>query len=264
MEEPSSTLRKKLAGTQMDRNELTQLWMEYPSNRSNEALRNRLVEVYLPLVKDHAERVWTRLPESVELDDLVSAGTFGLIDAVESFDPERGVKFELYCVPRIRGAMMDHLHSLDWVPVRVRKWTRRLAKAADRLQLRLGRKPNDGELAEEMGLSLYELQRRQREWLTVKLLRLDERRHASRQCSRARPTGPLEDPAAELCAPCRQQDSFLPHFARSLNRTERLVVILFCFEELTLKEIGQTLDLPETGVAEMIRSLQQRLRHDDA
>ncbi len=199
-------IAKEPHGTQMDHDKLAQLWVEWPSNASNEALRNRLVEVYLPLVKDHAERVWTRLPESVELDDLVSAGTFGLIDAVESFDPERGVKFEHFCVPRIRGAMS----------------------------------------------------------MTVKLLRLDERRHASRQCSRARPTGPLEDPTAELCDPCLQQGSFLPHFAKSLNRTERLVVILLCFEGLTLKEIGQTLDLPETGVEQIIRSLQQRLRHDEA
>ena len=83
-------------------------------------LRNRLVETYLPLVKYNGERIWARLPEGVELDDLISAGVFGLMDAIEAFDMSRGVKFETYCVPRIRGAMLDELRTMDWVPRLVR------------------------------------------------------------------------------------------------------------------------------------------------
>src|SRR5260370_17465523 len=91
------------------------LWHSYHADRTVEA-RNQLVERYLPLVKYNAERIWSRLPEGVELDDLISAGVFGLMDAIEAFDLERGVKFETYCVPRIRGAMLDELRTMDWVP----------------------------------------------------------------------------------------------------------------------------------------------------
>ena len=88
--------------------------------QTNKPLRNRLIEQYLPLVKYNGERIWSRLPDGVELDDLISAGVFGLMDAINAFDLTRGVKFETYCVPRIRGAMLDELRTMDWVPRLVR------------------------------------------------------------------------------------------------------------------------------------------------
>jgi RNA polymerase sigma factor for flagellar operon FliA len=91
--------------------EMLELWKQFKADQSNEDLRNRLIEVYLPLVKYNGERIWSRLPDGVELDDLVSAGTFGLMDAIDAFDMSRGVKFETYCVPRIRGAMLDELRT---------------------------------------------------------------------------------------------------------------------------------------------------------
>ena len=94
--------------------------------RTNQDLRNRLVEQYLPLVKYNGERIWSRLPEGVDLDDLISAGVFGLMDAINAFDMSRGVKFETYCVPRIRGAMLDELRTMDWVPRLVRSKASRL------------------------------------------------------------------------------------------------------------------------------------------
>ena len=98
--------------TDMD---VQQVWQAYRET-GNVEYRNRLVERYLPLVKYNAERIWARLPDGVELDDLISAGTFGLMDAIDAFDLGRGVKFETYCVPRIRGAMLDELRTMDWVP----------------------------------------------------------------------------------------------------------------------------------------------------
>ncbi len=95
------------------------VWLEY-RERPTVELRNRLVERYLSLVKYNAERIWARLPDGVELDDLISAGVFGLMDAIDAFDLTRGVKFETYCVPRIRGAMLDELRTMDWVPRLVR------------------------------------------------------------------------------------------------------------------------------------------------
>src|SRR5205823_3478039 len=95
--------------------DIQQVWHEYRETGNIEC-RNRLVERFLPLVKYNAERIWARLPDGVELDDLISAGTFGLMDAIDAFDLTRGVKFETYCVPRIRGAMLDELRTMDWVP----------------------------------------------------------------------------------------------------------------------------------------------------
>ncbi len=95
---------------------VSELWLNFKNDPSNQDLRNRLVEMYLPLVKYNGERIWSRLPEGVELDDLISAGVFGLMDAIDAFDLTRGVKFETYCVPRIRGAMLDELRTMDWVP----------------------------------------------------------------------------------------------------------------------------------------------------
>ena len=98
--------------------------------QTNKQLRNRLVEQYLPLVKYNGERIWSRLPDGVELDDLISAGVFGLMDAINAFDMTRGVKFETYCVPRIRGAMLDELRTMDWVPRLVRSKASKLNEGA--------------------------------------------------------------------------------------------------------------------------------------
>ena len=112
---------------------LRKTWSNFGSSSRrtcpNQELRNRLVEIYLPLVKYNGERIWARLPEGVELDDLISAGVFGLMDAIDAFDLSRGVKFETYCVPRIRGAMLDELRTMDWVPRLVRSKASKLNEA---------------------------------------------------------------------------------------------------------------------------------------
>src|ERR1700757_5455479 len=100
--------------------EIDEVWKLYKADPTNKEYRNHLVERYLPLVKYNAERIWARLPDGVELDDLISAGVFGLMDAIDAFDLTRGVKFETYRVPRIRGAMLDELRTMDWVPRLVR------------------------------------------------------------------------------------------------------------------------------------------------
>ncbi|MEK6247766.1 MAG: sigma-70 family RNA polymerase sigma factor, partial [Planctomycetales bacterium] len=139
--------------------EIAQMWIEFKADMSQLELRNRLVENYLPLVKYNGERIWSRLPEGVELDDLISAGIFGLLDAINAFDLERGIKFETYCVPRIRGAMLDELRSMDWVPRLVRSKASKLNEAIKTLETRLGRQPSETELSEHMGLSCKELEK---------------------------------------------------------------------------------------------------------
>ena len=139
--------------------EIAEVWIQFKLDTTNKPLRNRLVEQYLPLVKYTGERIWARLPDGVELDDLISAGVFGLMDAINAFDLSRGVKFETYCVPRIRGAMLDELRTMDWVPRLVRSKASKLNEAIKQLEARLGRAPNENELAEQMGLSTQELEK---------------------------------------------------------------------------------------------------------
>ena len=105
------TLKEECMGTAVATEDVQQLWMDFKNTPDNQELRNRLIETYLPLVKYHGQRIWSRLPEGVELDDLVSAGVFGLMDAIDAFDLSRGVKFETYCVPRVCGAILDELRD---------------------------------------------------------------------------------------------------------------------------------------------------------
>src|SRR5882757_9683768 len=131
--------------------DIAQVWRDYKESPSIE-LRNRLVEKYLPLVKYNAERIWQRLPDGVDLDDLISAGIFGLMDAIEAFDLERGVKFETYCVPRIRGAMLDELRTMDWVPRLVRRKATKMEEARKSLEASLGRPPRPDEMSAKLGV----------------------------------------------------------------------------------------------------------------
>src|SRR2546421_10541830 len=137
--------------------EIDEIWKRYKADPDNQELRNLLVEQYLPLVKYNGERIWARLPDGVELDDLVSAGVFGLMDAIEAFDLTRGVKFETYCVPRIRGAMLDELRTMDWVPRLVRSKASGMDEARKSLEAALGRPPRPEELAGRLGIPIEQL-----------------------------------------------------------------------------------------------------------
>ena len=154
--------------------EMDIIWRDFKANPTEEG-RNRLVEIFLPLVKYNGERIWARLPEGVELDDLISAGIFGLMDAIAAFDLERGVKFETYCVPRIRGAMLDELRTMDWVPRLVRSKASKLNEAIRSLETRLGREPNENELAEHMGLSVQEIEKMISDANAVNLISLNKK-----------------------------------------------------------------------------------------
>ena len=134
--------------------EILPVWQAFKSAPERDDLRNQLLEHYLPVVKVHAERLWYRLPDGVELDDLFSAGCFGMINAICSFDLSRGIKFEAYCVTRVRGSMLDELRHMDWVPRMVRTQATRLYNATNELEAKLGRHPTEEELAEHMGLEM--------------------------------------------------------------------------------------------------------------
>jgi RNA polymerase sigma factor for flagellar operon FliA len=240
--------------------DVEQLWVEFKRDMSNQELRNRLVEMYLPLVKYNGERIWARLPEGVELDDLISAGVFGLMDAIDAFDLSRGVKFETYCVPRIRGAMLDELRTMDWVPRLVRSKASRLNEAMKSLEARLGRQPNESELAHEMQISVPELEKMILDANAVNLISLNKKWYETDSYKDVREIDILEDKKGEDPTRRIQKNDLMRLVTKGLNRNERLIIILYYYEEFTMKEIGATLNLSESRVSQMHSSIVQRLQ----
>jgi RNA polymerase sigma factor for flagellar operon FliA len=240
--------------------DVQQLWIEFKEDMSNQELRNRLVERYFPLVRYNGERIWSRLPDGVELDDLISAGVFGLMDAIDAFDLSRGVKFETYCVPRIRGAMLDELRTMDWVPRLVRSKASKLNEAIKNLQARLGRPPNEIELAEQMEISVAELDKMMLDANAVNLISLNKKWYETDSYKDVREIDILEDKKGEDPTKRIQKNDLMRLVTKGLNRNERLIIILYYYEELTMKEIGATLDLSESRVSQMHSSIVQRLQ----
>ena len=240
--------------------DVEQLWIEYKRDQSNQDIRNRLVEMYLPLVKYNGERIWSRLPEGVELDDLISAGVFGLMDAIDAFDLSRGVKFETYCVPRIRGAMLDELRTMDWVPRLVRSKASKLNEAVKSLEARLGRQPTELELAQQLSISVPELEKMILDANAVNLISLNPKWYETDSYKDVREIDILEDKKGEDPTKRIQKADLMRLVTKGLNRNERLIIILYYYEELTMKEIGATLDLSESRVSQMHSSIVQRLQ----
>ncbi|MCE5302717.1 MAG: FliA/WhiG family RNA polymerase sigma factor [Planctomycetaceae bacterium] len=240
--------------------DVEQLWLDFKRDPENQDLRNRLVEMYLPLVKYNGERIWARLPEGVELDDLVSAGVFGLMDAIDAFDLSRGVKFETYCVPRIRGAMLDELRTMDWVPRLVRSKASKLNEAMKTLEARLGRSPSENELAAELQISVPELEKMMLDANAVNLISLNKKWYETDSYKDVREIDILEDKKGEDPTRRIQKNDLMRLVTKGLNRNERLIIILYYYEEFTMKEIGATLNLSESRVSQMHSSIVQRLQ----
>src|SRR3569623_1795758 len=240
--------------------DVAQLWDAFKADLNNQDLRNRLVEIYLPLVKYNGERIWSRLPEGVELDDLISAGVFGLMDAIDAFDLTRGVKFETYCVPRIRGAMLDELRTMDWVRRLVRSKASKLNEAPKQLEAKLGRHPTEAELSEHMQLPVEELEKMMTEASAVNLISLNKKWYETDSYKDVREIDILEDKKGEDPTRRIQKNDLMRLVTKGLNRNERLIIIQYYNEELTMKEIGATLDLSKTRVSQMHSSIVQRLQ----
>jgi RNA polymerase sigma factor for flagellar operon FliA len=239
--------------------DVQQLWRDYQAS-PNDDTRNHLVEYYLPLVKYNAERIWQRLPDGVDLDDLISAGVFGLMDAIAAFDLERGVKFETYCVPRIRGAMLDELRTMDWVPRLVRSKASKMEEARKSLEASLGRPPSAEEMAQRLGVTLDEFAKMQGDATAVTQVSLNKKWYETDSYKDVREIDILEDKKAEDPTHRLQNRDLMRLVTRGLNRNERLIIILYYYEDMTMKEIGATLDLSESRVSQMHSSIVARLQ----
>lgn len=240
--------------------DIAEVWIEFKKDQSDQLLRNRLMERYLPLVRYNAERVWAKLPEGVDLNDLMSAGVFGLMDAIEAFDLERGVKFETYCVPRIRGAMLDELRTMDWVPRLVRSKASKLEAARKAVVARTGKPPKDAELAAEMGLTIQEFEKHRNEASAINLVSLNKKWYETDSYKDVREVDVLQDAKGEDPTDGIQKLDVMKIVTKGLNRNERLIIILYYYEELTMKEIGMTLGLSESRVSQMHSSIVNRLK----
>ncbi len=231
------------------------LWGDYKTNGTIEA-RERLIIHYSPLVKFVAGRVASGLPQNVEQTDLVSYGIFGLIDAIDKFEPERGFKFETYAIARIKGAIIDELRSIDWVPRSVRAKARAVERAYSELENELLRNPNDGEVAAKLGMTEDELGAMLSQISFTGLVALDELIGGGGNGDRGG-SSTLGDTISD-----RQHDPVeafevdeMKHLLADLiNRMpdrERLVLTLYYYEALTLAEIGQVLGVTESRVCQI-------------
>ena len=239
---------------------MLELWKTFKLDQSDQSLRNRFIEIFYPLVKYNAERIWARLPDGVELDDLISSGTFGLMDAIDAYDLSRGVKFETYCVPRIRGAMLDELRTMDWVPRLVRSKASKLNEAIKTLQARLGRTPADAEVAAHMELSAAEFEKLLVDANAISLVSLNKKWCETDSSKDVREIDILQDKKGEDPTRRIQKGDLMRLVTKGLNRNERLIIILYYYEELTMKEIGLTLDLSESRVSQMHSAIVERLQ----
>jgi len=243
----------------LDELPINEVWRRYQS-RPDEPTRNFLMEKFLPLVRYNAERIYSRLPDEVDIEDLMSAGLFGLMDAINAFDLERKVKFETYCAPRIRGAILDELRSMDWVPRLVRHRTAKFEQARQQIEMEEGRPATDGEVANRLGLEGEEFDKVHRDSKAVGTRSLTQRCFPSDGTRDVREIDVNKDdsqlnPIVEL-----QRRDLKELITKGLSRAERLIVILYYYEGMTMKEIGATLDLSESRVSQMHSSILARLK----
>jgi RNA polymerase sigma factor FliA len=230
------------------------LWRRYKAT-GDEVLRERLILHYSPLVKYVAGRVGVGLPRNVDVGDCVSYGVFGLIDAIEKFEPERGIRFELYAMRRIRGAILDELRALDWIPRSVRAKARAVQRAYSALETRLRRTPTEAEIAEEIAVSVADLHQIFSQLSLVNVLALDELLNATSDRPGAVSFGDtLEDAAADdpvAVFESREMRTRLTEAVTTLPEREQTVVTLYYFEGLTLAEIGRVLGVSESRVSQI-------------
>lgn len=252
-------LRTWQRGIALSEEDLAGMWQDYRQTRSD-TVRNVLMEHYLPIVKINSERLSHKLPDEVELDDLISAGIDGLRDAIQMFDQDRGVKFETYCATRIRGAILDALRNRDWVPRLVRARANQLALARRQLEASLGRLPANHEIAAFMGLSEADFEKLHRDAHAVGVTSLNRNFQDGESSREIRETDLVADRKARSPLGKVQAEDLKFLVTKGLSKNERLILLLYYYEEMTMKEIGATLSLSESRVSQMHSAILDRLR----
>ena len=234
------------------------LWREYRANPQSKALRDRLILTYAPLVKYVAGRLGSGLPAHVDDDDLISYGVLGLMGAIERYDPNRDVKFETYAITRIKGSIIDELRAMDWVPRSVRARARDIERAIAELERRLHRAPSDEEIADKLGISEPELEDSLTDISRSSIAALDELWTVNTGGGSSSDQVALIDTIEDTDAPEPQSSlsqaeikAAVGEAIARLPEREKLVITLYYYEELTLREIGEVLGVTESRISQL-------------
>ncbi len=223
--------------------------------------RDRLIMEHAPLVKYIAHRIAMRLPPQIDIDDLINSGVLGLMDAIEKFDPSKEVKFKTYAEIRIKGAILDELRAMDWIPRSIRKVINRLVDAYHEMEQQLGRPAKDEEIAKQLGLKMGEFYQLLKQSAGVPLVSLDglvdheEKKRSVLSC--------LEDPKSANAFGILGLNEMKDVIAKAIDdlpEKEKQVVSLYYYDELTMKEIGKVLNLTESRVSQIHTKAVLRLK----
>ena len=229
----------------------------------DQEIRDYFVVKYAPLVKYVAGKVSMGMPQNIEFDDLVSYGIFGLIDAIGKFDPVRGIKFKTYAMTRIRGAMFDELRSIDWIPRSIRQKAKQVEQAMSELENKLGRTVEDDEIAKEMGLSSGEFQSLLNKLSGTSMLSLNDIWYLGDENDELSILETLEAPKnmnPEVLIEKAEIRDYIIDAIKKLPDKEKKVIVLYYYENLTLKEIGEVLEVTESRVSQLHTKAIMRLR----
>ena len=239
-----------------------ELWRLYRKTKDPE-IRDALVRQYAPLVKYVAGKVAVGMPHNVEFDDLVGYGVFGLFDAIEKFDPDKHVKFKTYAVTRIRGAIFDELRSIDWVPRSVRQKTREIEETVRRLEASLGRAASDQEIANELGMTLKDFEKIMMRISSTSILSLNDVWYTGEDNDKVSIADSIESPQSLNPDTIVEKDEIKRVIVQSIQELpekEKKVLVLYYYEDLTLKEIGQILEVTESRISQLHTKAIMRLR----
>ena len=238
--------------------EVEDLWREFKETGSEE-LRNALIERYYPLVRQVAQRLKMGLPNSVQLDDLVGAGTFGLLNAIERYDPNRGVRFKTYCSLRVRGSILDDLRKQDWVPRAVRIKAGAVNKAMEKLRAEHGREPTDYELAQALGMELEDLAKELDASKPMGMFSLTGL-VGTGDADDGPPAPQVADEKVKAPSFDLERSDLMDRITQSLNEKERQILVLYYREQMTLRDIGEALGLTESRICQIHSNIMARLR----
>ena len=239
--------------------EIDEIWRTFKET-ADPNLRNILIETYLPLVRYISERLLVSLPKSIDVEDLQSAGVFGLMDAIDGFDLSRGIKFKTYCTTRIRGSILDELRSQDWVPRLVRLKAHQLQKAQKALEMDLGRAPTDFEMADKLGVTLSDYNAMAEEASVCTVFSLSEKWDESDDDDSLEKVEMIEDRSSLDPIETLNQKDVLKAITRSLTKKEKLIIIMYYYEGLTMREIGDILSLTESRVCQIRSNVMSKLK----
>ena len=239
-----------------------ELWIEFRKTESIQ-LRDAFIRQYMPLVKFVAGKVAVGMPGNVEFDDLVGFGQFGLLDAINKFDPEKNVKFKTYAVTRIRGAIFDELRQMDWVPRSVRQKSREIEDTIVELESRLGRTASDEEIASAMNMSLDDFHHAMLKVSGTSVLSLNDVWYSGEDSDKMSIGDSIESPSSlnpDVIVEREEIKRVITEAINELPEKEKMVLVLYYHEDLTFKEIGQVLQVSESRISQLHASANTRLR----